>query len=469
MRVYLSLLLAVVLGGFSVAVAPRPAEAHPSGTYTVNTHATLGLFHSNVQLRYIVDYSEIPSLQWSIVNDTDGDGVISEAEVLFYVERAKFVVAANLLLTVDGRPLVLEPGAAVASFRIGDLGVETLRMELNYSAVAEAEGLAAFEFEDRNFENITGWRAIIVAPSAGTSTDVTPDWLLDPSAGLTIVPDQWLTFPPKQKWVGFGWDPATGVKSAATDVSVSPTRVITPQETGSRVANLIRGDLALGSVMFALAFAFVLGLLDGLGPGHGKTVVGSYVAGRDARYADVLAIGVMAALTHAVVAIAVGLLAIELSSHFLPDLVQWLGVGAGIVALTVGSWLLWRRLRAMRVPLSVQGSGHRHATAGRSNVIIGLIGGVIPCPTAFILLLTAVSVGRVGYGIGLAAAFSAGTALALVVVGLGTVIARRTAERASGSVLGSGRVMRFLPVASAVVMIFAGGLITQQAISGNVL
>ena len=97
----------------------------------------------------------------------------------------------------------------------------------------------------------------------------------------------------------------------------------------------------------------------------------------------------------------------------------------------------------------------------RSLLALGVSGGLIPCPSALVLLLGAISLGRVGFGLVLVLAFSAGLAAVLTAIGLALVYARRFFERFSFE----ARAPRLLPVASAVAISLAGAAIVYDALS----
>jgi ABC-type nickel/cobalt efflux system permease component RcnA len=90
---------------------------------------------------------------------------------------------------------------------------------------------------------------------------------------------------------------------------------------------------------------------------------------------------------------------------------------------------------------------------------LGVSGGIVPCPSALVVLLAAVALHRIGYGLLLIVAFSAGLAAVLTAVGLTCVYARRLLKRPVG-----GRLTRVLPVFSALVITVAGLVICWQAV-----
>jgi len=113
------------------------------------------------------------------------------------------------------------------------------------------------------------------------------------------------------------------------------------------------------------------------------------------------------------------------------------------------------------------GHGHTHVPAGervslRELFALGITGGIVPCPAALVVLLSALSLGRVGFGLLLIAAFSVGLAAVLVAIGLLMVYARRFMSRMRGD---GPIVTRWLPLTSAAVMTVLGIAIALQALA----
>lgn len=115
------------------------------------------------------------------------------------------------------------------------------------------------------------------------------------------------------------------------------------------------------------------------------------------------------------------------------------------------------------------GRSHSHLPPGadgapvtwRSLLALGISGGLLPCPSALIVLLGSIALGRIGLGLLLVLAFSLGLAGTLTGVGLLLVYARRLFERLN--VGKGGLIMRLLPAASALFITLAGVGIAVQA------
>jgi ABC-type nickel/cobalt efflux system permease component RcnA len=130
----------------------------------------------------------------------------------------------------------------------------------------------------------------------------------------------------------------------------------------------------------------------------------------------------------------------------------------------VGGTLLYRRTvgRKTAVPVGLahdHGDGRVHTHVPEEISVGGLIalgasGGLVPCPSALVLLLTSVAMGRVALGLTLLTAFSAGLAVVLTAIGLAVLYAKQWLPDSAR--LGRSKTMRYLPVASAAFIVCIG-------------
>lgn len=114
------------------------------------------------------------------------------------------------------------------------------------------------------------------------------------------------------------------------------------------------------------------------------------------------------------------------------------------------------------------GHGHTHELpAGvaplsrRGLVALGGAGGLLPSPSALLVLLSAIALQRVVLGLLIITAFSIGLAAALTTVGLALVYGRSVAERSR--LRGT---LDMLPVLGAVALLAAGIVLTLRGLSG---
>ncbi|GAC1396790.1 MAG: hypothetical protein NVSMB56_11790 [Pyrinomonadaceae bacterium] len=256
--------------------------------------------------------------------------------------------------------------------------------------------------------------------------------------------------------------------------------------------------------LFGLLFAAVLGGLHAMSPGHGKTVVGAYLVGSRGTAKHAAFLGLTVTVTHTLGVFALGLITLFASQYILPEtLFPVLSFASGAIVLGIGGTLFIRRLRAVvggaspdhhnheyehehvhnhghdshdhqhisdpLMPHSHGGVAHTHMPPGadgtpvtwRSLLALGISGGLLPCPSALVVLLSAISLHRVGYGLLLVGAFSFGLAMTLTGVGLAFVYAGRLLKRQTAA---AGRLVRVLPVLSSFVIACAGAVICVESL-----
>jgi ABC-type nickel/cobalt efflux system permease component RcnA len=261
--------------------------------------------------------------------------------------------------------------------------------------------------------------------------------------------------------------------SAATAVAGSS------RFSSDRFAELITvGNPGPGLLAGVLLLAFGLGAAHALTPGHGKTIVGAYLVGSRGTAKHALFLGLTTTITHTAGVFAFGLLVLFASQFIVPEqLYPWLGVLSGLLVVTIGFSLLRGRWRDWRKKPDIDhselegyhthfGIGHNHTPATnevswRSLLALGVSGGLLPCPSALVLLLSAVALQRVAFGLLLIVIFSFGLASVLTGIGLTLVYAGRWFSRLD---MGNGRWAKALPVFSALFITLAGIGITVQAL-----
>lgn len=112
--------------------------------------------------------------------------------------------------------------------------------------------------------------------------------------------------------------------------------------------------------------------------------------------------------------------------------------------------------------------GHTHSHLPPENITwksllgLGISGGLLPCPSALVLMLAAINLNRIGYGLVLTVAFSIGLAATLMCVGLAFLYLGKFLDRPS---LGNNRIIKALPVFSAFVITCLGGVICYNSLA----
>ena len=281
----------------------------------------------------------------------------------------------------------------------------------------------------------------------------------------------------------------------------APVHVASSSDSG--FASLIsRDDLTAGVILVSLLVAMFWGAAHALSPGHGKTIVAAYLVGTRGTPRQAAYLGLIVTVTHTIGVFALGLVTLALSEFVVPDaLYPWLNLVAAVLVVAVGIAVLrvrvldWQRSRSTagtpgghgrheRTPghghdhppghahghSHDHGHGHSHvhgdqarrepASAGAGLLGVGISGGLLPCPSALVVLLAAISLHRVGVRTRLILAFSVGLAATITGIGLVAVSAKRVFNRTSFQ----GPLVRVLPAVSALVILGFGVVMTVRAV-----
>ena len=438
-------LAVVALAG--LAAVPS-AVAHPLGNFSVNHLAEVRVSEDRVDVRYLLDQAEIPTVE---------ERGLSDAAVL---ERKRAEVAERLVLTVDGRRVPLEidwPGRL--SHPPGAGGLETTRVELRLSAPARDP--QRVELRDGTFPGRVGWRAIVSRPGEGTAVRADAP-SSDPTDGLRRYPDDLLNSPLDRREASFEVRPGDGTLVAPR---AEGERFESTGGEGSDGFTSLFEDAASGEgVLWLLLLAsFGWGALHALSPGHGKALVAAYLVGTRGTARHAVALGGIVTVTHTIGVFALGVVALALSQYVLPeDIYPWLTLVSGLLVLAVGAGVLRSRLRHAR---RQHHHDHDHTdVTGRGLLGMGVSAGLIPCPSALVVLLAAVSQHEVALGLLLIVAFSVGLAGTLTGLGLAVVYAKRALPRLRVP----GPVVSAVPAISALVIVAVGFVLTARAVPGVV-
>jgi nickel/cobalt transporter (NicO) family protein len=317
--------------------------------------------------------------------------------------------AKGVLVSVDGRPLVLRSGAF-------DLSVED-HVRYTFHVETDLPPRGRLAIRDTNYASGEGMGRLAVQGTSGVV--IRGD---DLPSDVTKIPNRraWQLTDAEERrtrQLDVQFEPEGGttgeapVPLAASEVP-RPSRSRRPAEGLSQL--LDRSSVSqLGLWLIALA----LGAAHAIQPGHGKSLVAAAsVSGRgDWQRAIVLAVVITLAHMGGVLAIAAALWVTRSSRY--PDINLALARAAGFVIAAIGLWRLGRHLAGF--------GEHDHNPQAapidlglRELIGLGLAGGLVPCWDAVVLILLAEAVGRLGVGLALLTAFSLGMACVLVTVGV---------------------------------------------------
>jgi nickel/cobalt transporter (NicO) family protein len=444
----------LLLAALALVALAAPAGAHPLGNFSINHLDVVRVSSDRVDVRYVLDQAEIPTFQ---------ERGLSPGAVL---ARKRAEVARGVTLSVGGRPvpLVMRPGGRI-SFPMGAGGLHTTRVELLLGAQVATRGEVVVR--DATFAGRVGWKAVRAAPGRGTAvrSDVTS---VDPTQRLRVYPTALLSSPADRTIAHLHASPGAGTVTAPRGDG-SGEATTRDRGAGDRFGSVFeRAAAGQGVLILLLLAAFGWGAVHALSPGHGKAMVAAYLVGTrgTARHAAVL--GVTVTVTHTIGVFALGVVALALSAYVLPEqLYPWLNLVSGLLVLGVGASVVRSRVRRARAHAREHhhhhGHDHDHGDLRPRNIVaMGASAGLIPCPSALVVLLGAVAQHQIGLGLILIVAFSAGLAATLTGLGLAVVAAGRVSARLSGA--GGGRVLAVLPALSSLAIVGVGLVLTLQAV-----
>jgi nickel/cobalt exporter len=493
--------LGSALAAFFLIFAPS-ASAHPLGNFTANAFSRVQIDGTDVTVIYALDLAEIPTFQ--LAEDLKPLRSITREDAV--VRRLSVQLPKGVFLEADGAPVDLSLESLSAQFVPGQGGLDTLRVDARFGGELPSTD-TEISYEDRNYQDRVGWREIVFSGAGGLGVAESSVPTESISNGLRTYPKDLLSSPPRVMQASASLRPgasADGPSSPGGGGGGSSIDVL-----GGTLTSLVGRDLSFAFVVFALLLALGSGALHALGPGHGKTVMAAYLVGTGGRARHALAVGLAVSLMHTFSVVVLGLITLWASATFAPESVYpWLSFLSGVLVLGLGAWLLRARLQGRPIfgvggkrphehegthvhddghphPEHVEQRGHDHqeddSSHARAHALglehnhgelpadvplisrrglgaIAVSGGLLPSPTALIVLLGAVALHRTAFGVALVGVFSVGLAAALTVIGLLVLKARDVVRRRSGS-----RLSRALPVFSAAAIVLVGLVLTTQA------
>ena len=427
-------------------LAAAAAHAHPLGNFSINHLTYVRISKDGIALRYILDQAEIPTFQ------ERGE---PRATILGHKRDE---VLRNLTVTVGGRrvPLRALPGASI-SFPPGQGGLRLTRVELPLAV--PAHDARTVHVHDGTFEGRIGWKAVVPRPGTGTAVKTATE-RGDPTNGLRTYPRAALSSPKDERDAAFSVRPGAGTLAAPRGLGAGAADTTT-NRSGDGLASVFQDAVSGKTVLvFLLLAAFGWGALHALSPGHGKAMVAAYLVGTRGTARHAAALGAIVTVTHTAGVFALGLVTLLLSQFLVPDqLYPWLTLVSGLMVVVVGGSVVRSRIRARRHEQSHQHHHHDEVTT-RGLLAMGASAGLIPCPSALVVLLGAISQHQVALGMVLILAFSLGLATAMTAIGVAVVYAGRLTARIDFR----GRTATALPVVSGLVIVGAGLLLSAKAV-----
>lgn len=447
------------------------AQAHPLGNFTINHLAKIRTTRGTMQVRYVLDIAEIPTFQ--IMRASSNDATWNAALLNGWARSEVPLVTGGLHITVDGAPLTLSLLNVGARLRPGAGGLPILYWVANFAAPL-APGAHAIQVRDLVYsDRRIGWKDLIVAPQT------------EPTHQLRIYPTSMIASPRHIGAVNFNVSPdgtASNIVAIADyqpDVNGS-TSIVRTNALSDMFSNPNRAPLF---VLLTMLVAFGLGALHAIEPGHGKALLAFTLVGSRATVKQAAILAASLTFAHTIGVLILGAVLFFAASFVSESIYPWITLLSGAVVAVIGARNLGRYFRARRRHehdggnvhvhaysadhhhgSDAEAHGHAHTIPGtgpidfRGAILAAMSGGVAPCPAAIVVMLAALRLHQLGYGIFLIVIFSMG--LAAVLTGLGIAVVH-----GSGWVTRSGRFQHLVnagPLISACLISVVGAIMVAQ-------
>ncbi len=447
-----------------ICLATAPLLAHPLGNFTINHLTKIAIAHDRANVHYVLDMAEIPTYQ--AMRAETPDGKMDAAQLAAYAATESAKLVPELQLTVDGhtRPLTLDSTRAHTNKGAG--GLPTLYLTIDaHAGLPAITGSRArnVTYSDATFAGRLGWHDVVVAPAT------------EPTRELTLYPSALIGSPRQTTSVAIAV-----AANGTTAVTVTPTLTAETSTNAGPAASqlrsnqlsdmLARGTSDWGFVVLTFLVAIALGALHALEPGHGKTLLAISLVGARATVKQAAILASALTVAHTIGVLALGVAINLFKGYFVPETIYpWITLVSGVVIAIIGARAVQKQI-LQRQPLAhahahghaathphehphvheahdhshgghthSHGPGHSHdhddleharahAIPGKAPLTFGgtvwaaMSGGVAPCPAALVVLLAAVALDQVAYGIFVIVAFSFG--LAATLTGLGIAVVR---------------------------------------------
>jgi ABC-type nickel/cobalt efflux system permease component RcnA len=242
-------------------------------------------------------------------------------------------------------------------------------------------------------------------------------------------------------------------------------------------------------MLLYLFIAIIIGAIHSLSPGHGKALIGAYIIGTKGTVSDAITLGIVTAASHTISVLILGVILLIAFNSVVPDnIASYLNIVSGIIIVIIGIYLLRRRFREMKNSTHshehshahdghdnhhhdhAHGHDHQHITMESiqknsmwTNVMMGISGGMVPCPTALVVLFLAISLKKLALGLVLIIFFSFGLAATLTTLGILFAKGSKLIDRYDNN-----RIVARLPIISAGIIVVLGTVIFIRALIGIV-
>ncbi|HLY03649.1 MAG TPA: hypothetical protein VKR56_14280 [Candidatus Cybelea sp.] len=442
------------LGAWSAVfllAAAGGASAHPLGNFTINHLAEIRPQRGALRVHYVLDIAEIPTFQ--IMHA----GNWTPQRRRGWENEEALRVAAGLAIEANGTALPMRLERTTSQTRPGAGGLPILYWTGDFTLSAPLKSTIAVHdrvYADRRI----GWKDIVLPGSS------------EPTNELRAYPSALIGSPRHNDVATF--DLVNGrvarLRVSGDDAASWGASSIVRSSALSDLFS--RGTQTPLLIFFTILAAFGLGALHGLEPGHGKALLAFTLVGARATFKQAVILAGALTFAHTIAVLLLGALLFFAAGFATESLFTWITLLSGAAVAVIGARTLSaavRRARHEHEHHHHHEHAHSHAIPGSaplhfpSAVIAAMSGGIAPCPAAIVVLLTALHLHRVGYGLFLIVVFSLGLAAILTGLGLAVVHGAAWLQRRSSF----AHLTRIAPFLTSSVISTIGALMLAQGLA----
>ena len=435
-----------------------PAKAHPELVFYIDTSTTVQNNSNMLYLDYFIAKSDqVAFAELATVN--------SDLNKYSLDECSK--VLGNFKLTSQSFEIDFKLQSASAVEEVPSTGAGVL-VWCRFLSPIEFYDLVNFNWEDKNFLEAPGYREFNIGSGNSISKDLTSfESVLELRRDISAEFD--LVFPlaevettkAQEKSVGVAEQEAVPSPEASVASEPAQPRVVTEKPITKSWINSLSDryfrniNPTPATVFVGTLLALLLGALHSIAPGHGKSIMAVLALAERGRRREIYRLGLTMGATHTVGVFVLGALLI-LGSSFVPSsIIPMLGIISGSSIVVIGLFYIVKFIGHQKLHRVSEPHHHENVSSGRI-AFLGVIGGMVPTPTALTVMVGTAALGTAWYGVLLVVSYGVGMTLVLIFTGRVLQRAHLFVEGLADSKGGAARLLKVAPVAAATLQVIAG-------------
>ena len=445
---------------------PTPASAHPDLILYTDTAANIQNQGQQVFLDYYIAKSQ--QFSFSEIAKLNGD-------LIAYANSECLSAVQNLKLSTGEFDVPLQLRSSIALENVAQTGAGAW-IWCQFDTDVSFYDVVEFSWQDLNYSGIDGHREFNLGKGTSPSKDLT-DYTAITTLFAQIEAKFTLEFPAVAEAEiaeEVDKEDVEEVIESEVEEEVSEPIVVTESrkdfiesnrdDSRSWITKLsdryFRSlDPTPAIVLIGSILAFILGAVHSVAPGHGKSIMAVLALAENGRRREIYRLGVTMGATHTLGVFILGGFFI-FSSNLVPQrTIPILGIISGTLIIAIGAFYLTKFIKHAQEHRHEHEHEHHHhdeAVSGGRIALLGVVGGMVPTPTALTVLLGTAALGSAWYGILLVASYGVGMTLVLIFAGRLIESLYRYGESMVDSRSSARFVVERAPAIAATIQVIAG-------------